>query len=100
MLADVVWLEMDWRREAALVDVMAVLVKLGVCEEERKVTMERGREKVYECRVGSNIDGGALPKCPRCSKKVLGPNLLVPALIIEPHRVWRPDRPMATPKLA
>jgi hypothetical protein len=37
MLAVVVWLVMDWRREAAWVDVMAVLVKREVCEEKREV---------------------------------------------------------------
>jgi hypothetical protein len=38
MLAVVVWLVMDWRREAAWVDVMAVLVERGVCEEKKEVT--------------------------------------------------------------
>jgi len=37
MLADVVWLLMDWRREAAWEDVIAELVERGVCEEKKEV---------------------------------------------------------------
>jgi hypothetical protein len=36
MLAAVVWLVMDWRREAAWVDVMAVLVERGYVKRRKK----------------------------------------------------------------
>jgi hypothetical protein len=36
MLAVVVWLVMDWRREAAWVDVMAVLVERGYVKRRKK----------------------------------------------------------------
>jgi hypothetical protein len=49
MFADVVWLVIDWRREAAWVDVMAemLLVERGMCEEKEESDEEvRGRESL------------------------------------------------------